>query len=239
MARRPRFALPGLPQHVMQRGNNRQATFYTDEDRRFYLDCLDDAARKYGCLVHAYVLMTNHVHLLATPQEPLALSRTMQHLGRRYVRYVNDRYGRSGTLWEDRFKASLVDTELYFLRCCRYIELNPVRAKIVVRPEDYLWSSHRYHAFGTRDALLSPQHEYERLGSSANERQAAYRALFSTELTGIELKGIRMTVNQGWPLGSDRFKSEIEQALKRTASPPTRGRRRQSPIDQPAESKSA
>ena len=124
MARRPRFSFPGLPQHVIQRGNNRQAAFYTEEDRRFYLECLGDAARKYGCLVHAYVLMTNHVHLLATPLETSALSRTMQHLGRRYVRYVNDTYRRSGTLWEDRFKASLVDTELYFLRCCCYIDGN-------------------------------------------------------------------------------------------------------------------
>jgi len=164
MARRPRFALPGVPQHVIQRGNNRQAAFYTDADRQFYLDCLGDAARKYGCLIHAYVLMTNHVHLLATPFEALALSRTMQHLGRRYVRYVNDTYRRSGTLWEDRFKATLVDTELYFLRCCCYIELNPVRAKIVALREDYRWSSHRCHAFGTDDVLVSTHDEYEHLG---------------------------------------------------------------------------
>ena len=239
MARRPRFALPGLPQHVIQRGNNRQAAFYTDEDRLFYLECLGDAARKYGCLVHAYVLMTNHVHLLATPLETLALSRTMQHLGRRYVRYVNDRYRRSGTLWEDRFKASLVDTEPYFLRCSCYIEFNPVRAKIVVRPEDYRWSSHRHLGFGTYDALVCPHQEYERLGSSPDERQAAYRALFATELSASELGRIRTTVNQGRPLGSDRFTSEIERALKRAASPPKRGRPTQFGIHQVVESKSA
>ena len=239
MARRPRFALPGWPQHVIQRGNNRQPTFYTDEDRRFYLEYLDDAARKYSCQVHAYVLMTNHVHLLATPQEALALSRTMQHLGRRYVRYVNDRYGRSGTLWQDRFKASLVDTELYFMRCCRYIELNPVRARIVLRAEDYLWSSHRCHAFGTPDVLLSPHDEYMRLGSSPNQRQAAYRSLFTEELTGSELERISTTLNQGWPLGSDRFKSDIEQAFERAASPRPRGRARASAVSQRGESKSA
>jgi putative transposase len=224
MARKPRFVLPGVPQHVIQRGNDRQAVFYTDADRRYYLQCLGDAARRYGCLLHAYALMTNHVHLLATPLEATALSRTMQHLGRRYVRYLNDTYRRSGTLWEDRFKASLVDSECYFLQCCRYIELNPVRARIVSAPEDYRWSSYRCHALGTHDGLLSAHKEYERLGSNPQARQAAYRALFDSEQSAIELERIRTTINQGWPLGSDRFRFETEQALKRAASPPKRGR---------------
>jgi putative transposase len=216
---------------VIQRGNNRQVSLYTGEDRRFYLECLSDAAQNYGCLIHAYVLMTNHVHLLATPLKAFALSRTMQHLGRRYVRYVNDRYRRSGTIWEDRFKACLVDTERYFLQCCCYIELNPVRARIVARPEDYRWSSHRCHAFGAHDPLVSAHCEYGRLGSCPEERQAADRALFGTELSAIELKTIRTTVNQGWPLGGDRFKNEIEQALKRAANPPKRGRPMRSGIN--------
>jgi REP-associated tyrosine transposase len=207
-----------------QRGNNRQAAFYIDGDRRVYLEHLGAAARKYGCLIHAYVLMTNHVHLLATPLETAALSRTMQHLGRRYVRYLNDTYRRSGTLWEDRFKASLVDSELYFLQCCRYIELNPVRARIVSGPGDYQWSSYRCHALGTHDALVSAHEEYERLGSNPEARQAAYRALFNSEQSRIEVERIRTTVNQGWPLGGDRFRVEIEQALKRAARPPKRGR---------------
>jgi REP-associated tyrosine transposase len=133
MPRRSRLNLQDVPQHIIQRGNNRQATFFADEDYRFYLDCLSDAACKYGCRIHAYVLMTNHVHLLAAAQQPYALSRMMQHLGRRFVQYINHTYRRSGTLWEGRFKASLVDTETYFLRCSRYIECNPVRAGIVCR----------------------------------------------------------------------------------------------------------
>lgn len=128
MARRPRLALVGVPQHVIQRGNNRQATFFAEEDYRFYLNCLYDAARQYGCLVHAYVLMTNHVHLLVTPNSVDSISRMMRHPGRRYVQYVNYVYRRSGTRWEGRFKASLVDAAHYFLLCSRYIELNPVRA---------------------------------------------------------------------------------------------------------------
>ena len=222
MARRPRFTLSGLPQHVIQRGHNRQAAFYSNEDRCVYLACLNEAARKYGCLIHAYVLMTNHVHLLATPRETLALSCMMQHLGRCYVRYLNDRYERSGTLWEDRFKASLVDTELYLMRCCMYIELNPVRARIALRPEDYLWSSHRSLAFGAHDALVTPHAEYDRLGRSPSERQIAYRALFRTELNIFELDDIRTAVNQGLPLGSDRFKDEVEQVVER----PAKARRR-------------
>lgn len=154
MARRPRFSFPGLPQHLIQRGNNRQIAFFAEADYRFYLKCLGDAARKYGCLIHAYVLMTNHVHLLATPLERYALSRTMQHLGRRYVRYVNDVYRRTGTLWEGRFK----------------IELNPVRARIATMPDDYRWSSYRCHALGIHDGLISTHEEYERLGHSAEQR---------------------------------------------------------------------
>ncbi len=132
MARRARLIFAGVPQHIIQRGNNRQATFFAEEDYRCYLDWLHEAAKKYGCRIYAYVLMTNHVHLLASAQRPYDLSRMMQHLGRRFVRYVNHVYRRSGTLWEGRFKASLVDTETYFLRCCRYIECNPVRAQMVV-----------------------------------------------------------------------------------------------------------
>jgi putative transposase len=197
MARRARFVLRGVPQHVIQRGNNRQAVFYTDVDRRFYLGYLGDAARKYGCLVHAYVLMTNHVHLLATPLETTALSRTMQHLGRRYVRYLNDRYRRSGTLWADRFKASLVDTELYFLQCCRYIELNPVRARIVSLLDECEWSSYRCHAFGIDDALVSMHDEYERLGRCPEERQVAYRALFASEQSATT-DGVRLDCWYRW-----------------------------------------
>lgn len=224
MPRRSRLNLQDVPQHIIQRGNNRQATFFADEDYRFYLDCPSDAARKYGCRVYAYVLMTNHVPLLAAAQQPYALSRMMQHLGRRFVQYINYAYRRSGTLWEGRFKASLVDTETYFLRCSRYIECNPVRAGIVADPADYRWSSHPAHALGVPDKLLATHEQYERLGSNDIERRIAYRELFRSDLDLSDLGQIRDTVNRGWPLGSERFKDEIERALARAARPPMRGR---------------
>ena len=224
MARRSRLLLAGLPQHIIQRGNNRQATFFAEEDYRSYLEWLREAATKHECHIYAYVLMTNHVHLLASAEQPYALSRMMQHLGRHFVRHVNYAYRRSGTLWEGRFKASLVDTETYFLRCCRYIECNPVRAGMVAHPTDYRWSSYPFHAYGAPDRLLSTHEEYEGLGSSAEERQHAYRKLFRNELEASELSEIRNTANRGWPLGSERFKDEIERALRRAARPPKRGR---------------
>ena len=223
MPRRARLNLVEVPQHIIQRGNNRQATFFADKDYRFYLYCLYDAMRKYDCLIYAYVLMTNHVHLLASARQPYALSRMMQHIGRRFVQYINHVYRRSGTLWEGRFKASLVDTESYFLRCCRYIECNPVRAGMVVNPADYQWSSYRAHAQDIPDKLISRHEQYERLGKTDGERQLAYRDLFRTELDMSEIGEIRYTVNRGWPLGGDRFKDEIECALKRAARTPKRG----------------
>ena len=224
MPRKPRFSLAGVPQHIIQRGNNRQATFFADEDYRFYLDHLADAARKYDCAVYAYALMANHVHLLASAEKPYDLSRMMQHLGRHFVRYINRTYRLSGTLWEGRFKGSLVQTEDHFLRCCRYIECNPVRAGMVRGPGEYPWSSYRHHAFGIADRLLSLHAQIETLGSSAEDRQQAYRALFISELDAKELGEIRDTVNRGWPLGGERFKDEIERALARAARAPRRGR---------------
>ena len=151
----------------------------------------------------------------------------MQHLGRRFVQYINHVYRRSGTLWEGRFKASLVDTETYFLRCSRYIECNPVRARMVVDPADYRWSSYRAHALGTPDKLVAMHEQYERLGKTDGERQLAYRDLFRSELDSTELSEIRDTVNRGWPLGGERFKDEIERALACAARPPKRGPRAQ------------
>jgi len=224
MPRRSRLNLTDVPQHVIQRGNNRQATFVAEADYLFYIDCLGDAARKYGCLIYAYVLMTNHVHLLVSGREPYAISRMMQHLGRCFVKRFNSIYGRSGTLWEGRFKASLVDTESYFLRCCRYIECNPVRAQMVVDPADYRWSSHRAHVLGKPDRLIVAHEQYQRLGTTARERQLAYRELFRSEIDSRELGEIRDTVNRGWPMGSERFKDKIERALACSARPPKRGR---------------
>lgn len=224
MPRRARLRLPAVPMHVIQRGNNRQATFFAETDYLFYLECLKEAASRYGAQIHAYVLMTNHVHLLASGESPDSLSRAMQHVGRRFVQYINFTYRRSGTLWEGRFKASLVESETYFLRCSRYIDCNPVRATMVADPAQYRWSSHRCLALGEPDDLVRPHEQYLRLGDSATRRQAAYRALFATEIESEELEIIRSNTQRGWPLGSDRFKDQIEQALNRTARPPVRGR---------------
>ena len=224
MPRRSRLNLADVPQHIIQRGNNRQATFFAEEDYRFYLDRLLEASRKYGCSIYAYVLMTNHVHLLASAQRCYGLSLMMQYVGRYFVRYINRAYRRSGTLWEGRFRASLVDKETYFLRCCRYVECNPVRAQMVVAPGNYPWSSYPCHAFGVPDKLVTTHEEYDRLGETVEDRQRAYRELFRSELDSSELGQIRDTVNSGWPLGSDRFKDEIESALKCVVRPPKRGR---------------
>jgi len=232
MPRRSRLNLTAVPQHLIQRGNNRQATFFAEEDYRCYLTWLTDAAKKYDCRIYTYVLMTNHVHLLASTARPYGLSLMMQYVGRYFVRYINRVYRCSGTLWEGRFKASLVDTETYFLRCCRYIECNPVRAQMVLGPGEYPWSSYRNHAFGVSDKLLAVHEQYERLDNSAEARQQAYRDLFSTELDARELAEIRDAANRGWPLGGDRFKDEIERALQCAVRPPKRGRppKRRAPV---------
>lgn len=231
MPRRSRLNITGLPQHLIQRGNNRHATFFAEEDYRAYIGWLVDAAKKYDCRIYAYVLMTNHVHLLASTTRPMGLSLMMQYVGRYFVRYINRVYRRSGTLWEGRFKASLVDTDHYFLRCCRYIECNPVRASMVEGPGEYHWSSYRSHAFGLPDPLVASHEQYERLGASNEARQAAYRALFLTELETKELAEIRDGTNRGYPLGSERFKDEIERALQQAVRPPKRGRPPRTPAN--------
>lgn len=154
MARHPRFCLPGYPQHVIQRGNNRDILFADDQDYRVYLEILGEASQRFGCAIHAYVCMTNHVHLLVTPIGESAISQTMQSLGRKYVQYFNHRYQRTGTLLEGRYKASLIDSDGYLLTCYRYIELNPVRAGMLEKPMRYSWSSHRYNAAGYTDSLV-------------------------------------------------------------------------------------
>ena len=161
MARLPRYVIPGQPQHVIQRGNNRDIIFVADEDYRFYLQKLEDACKKYNCDIHAYVLMTNHVHLLLTPQSENGISQVMQSLGRSYVQYFNFRYRRSGTLWEGRYKATLLDSESYLLTCSRYIELNPVRAQMVKDPGEYPWSSFGFNALGQADNLITPHAVYK------------------------------------------------------------------------------
>ena len=161
MPRLPRLNAPGIPQHVVQRGNNRQVTFFADQDYAVYLDRLKEYAKKYNVMVHAYVLMTNHIHLLMTPLEEKGVSKLMQSLGRYYVRYVNQTYGRSGTLWEGRYKSTLVDVDNYFLAVSRYIELNPVRADMVEHAAEYPWSSYQANALGKPIELITPHSCYQ------------------------------------------------------------------------------
>jgi len=225
MARHPRLALPGVPLHVIQRGNNRAQCFFEDGDYELYLDCLRRASLRFGCKVHAYVLMTNHVHLLVTPCEVHAVSRLMQWIGRRYVRTFNERHERSGTLWEGRFRSSLVDSEHYFLACQRYIELNPVRAGMVRQARDYPWSSHRYYLDDRPDPLLVAHETYLALGVTSSERRAAYQALCECDADPGELQSIRSSANKGRPLGSREFRVRVETASGQRARPESRSPR--------------
>ncbi len=230
MARQTRYDLPGVPQHVIQRGNNRCVTFAAPEDYGFYLDCLSASARSFGCDIHAFVLMTNHVHLLATPRVAGGVSKMMQSIGRRYVRYFNQAYKRTGTLWEGRYKATLIDSETYLLACSRYIELNPVRAKMVEAPGDYPWSSFAAHALGKPLGLLSFHPLYLRLGATPRDRQSAYLALFDQALGSEMLGNIRDATNKGWALGGKRFKEEVAGLTGRRVVPVPRGRPRREPL---------
>lgn len=224
MPRKPRFYLPGVPAHIIQRGNNRQAVFFCEEDCRAYLTWLWEGADKCGCLVHAYVLMTNHVHLLVSPVAHESISRLIQYVGMLYVTYVNRRYGRSGTLWEGRHKGSLVQASDYLLACYRYIELNSVRAGMVEVPGDYPWSSYRQNAFGEDAARLTPHDQYLALGKAAADRQHAYRGLFSNALGPDQLHAFRAAAQTGTRLGNDRFRKEVEIAFGRRVGQARRGR---------------
>lgn len=224
MPRKPRFYLAGVPVHVVQRGNDRQPVFFDEQDYRHYRAWLREGAARHGCAVHAYVFMTNHVHLLVTPQSSAAVSRLIQYVGRYYVRYVNKVYGRSGTLWEGRHKGSLVSATEYFLACSRYIELNPVRAGMVRTPAEYPWSSYSGNAVGQADDLLTPHSVYMDLGVDSEIRQYRYRELFRSALDPEQVHQIQAAVQTGTPLGNARFREQIEQTLKRRVGHARRGR---------------
>lgn len=230
MARLPRFFLPGQPLHVIQRGNNHNPTFATYDDYRFYLRCLKEAADTQGLTIHAYGLMTNHVHLLVTPETEISLSKTMQSIGRRYVQYFNHAYGRTGTLWEGRYKSTLIDSERYLLTCMRYIVLNPVRATMVEHPGDYPWSSYRTNAQGTPDALIAPHILYRSFGLTDEERQSTYRQLLSLPIPETDVGAIRDATNKAWVLGDSRFASKINALSERRAKPLPRGRLKHTPL---------
>ena len=224
MPRRARLSLPGIPWHIIQRGNNRSACFYADDDYHYYLDTLKDQADKYGCNIHAYVLMTNHVHLLLTPEEKESASLLMKHLGQRYVQYINRTYRRSGTLWEGRFKSCLAQSEDYALACYRYVELNPVRANMVTHPRDYQWSSYLANAHGHFNNVITPHDQYLSMGCNDSSRQAAYRQLLEECLDPAVIDSIRCSTNGNYVLGSERFQREVSAMLKRRVVPGKAGR---------------
>lgn len=231
MPRRPRVILPNVPQHIIQRGNNRQACFYADADYLFYLQWLKEYAGKYECNIHAYVLMTNHVHLLVSTEKVHAVGAMMKALGQCYVQYINKTYKRSGTLWEGRYKSCPTQVETYLLTCQRYIELNPVRANMVSHPAEYRWSSYAANAQGLESNnseelanFIKPHDLYHALGLDAASRQAAYRELFRYQLD-IGLVGeIRKATNDNYALGSASFTTQIEKALGRRVTAGKAGR---------------
>lgn len=193
----------------MQRGNNRRDCFASDSDFKAYANWLSEAGSEFGVDIHAWVFMTNHVHLLLTPVANDSISRCMQYLGRHYVRYFNHRYGRTGTLFEGRFKSSVVQTTGYFLACQRYIELNPVRAGMVADPADYSWSSYKAHAFGHRVAMWTPHPEYLALGTARQDRLAAYRQLAAQNPSERSISSIRESLKKGLALGDTGFRARL------------------------------
>ena len=224
MARLPRFTIPGQPQHVFVRCNNRSEIFCADSDYRFYLEKLQAACEKHGCDIHAYVLMTNHVHFLVTPHDEHGVSKAIQMLGRYYVQYYNYCYQRTGTLWEGRYKATLIDSERYLLTCMRYIELNPVRAGLAASPELYRWSSYRRNGRGDDDPLLGEHAIYTAMGREPAERQAAYRALFRAELDEHTVADIRAATHSGHLLAAEGVRRQAEASLGQPLGPAPRGR---------------
>lgn len=230
MARQSRLVLPNQPHHVIQRGNDRQLIFREQADYQRLLGWLKEASRFYSVAIHAYVLMPNHLHLLATPSDKDGLALMMQKLGRLYVPWFNHKYERYGGLFQGRFRTSLVDSERYFLVCSRYIELNPVRAGLATGPLDYPWSSFAHHAGLRTDPLVTDHLLYWSLGNTPFQREAAYTALVEQGLTEDELAHINLAVLKGAPLGSEDFKAALERATKRQVLPAKRGRPFKTPL---------
>jgi putative transposase len=226
MPRSRRFDIPGIAQHLVQRGNNRQPCFFCDRDFRYYLRCLRELSREHDCQVHAYVLMTNHVHLLVTPTRSGSLARMMQSLGARYVRYINASRERTGTLWEGRYKACPVDSDRYALACIRYIELNPVRAGMVERPESYRWSSFRCNALGEKDGLITTHPSLGILAHEAGQQARRYREFVADGIADQELKAIRQHSARQRALGTLDFQEQVESATGQVARILRRGPQR-------------
>ncbi|WP_372660904.1 transposase [Hydrogenophaga sp.] len=224
MARLPRLTVPGYPHHVVQRGNNRQAIFASDEDRRYLLALLIEYATRFQVAVHAYVLMDNHFHLLATPETAEGLPQMMQGVGRRYVRYFNDKQGRSGTLWEGRYRSTLIETDRYLLACMVYIDLNPVRAGLVQAARDFPWSSHGHYVGLGQDKLVTPHPLAWTLGNTPFAREAAYAELVHAGLGTEQQRALTDSVLRGWALGGADFVAGLQKQTPRRARPLQAGR---------------
>jgi putative transposase len=224
MARLPRLTLPGYPHHIIQRGNNRQPIFSRAADYQTLLDVLDENAKKFNVAIHAYVLMSNHFHLLATPATAEGLPQMMQAVGRRYVRYFNDTQQRTGTLWEGRYKSTLIQTDRYLLACMAYIDLNPVRAGLVSGPQDYPWSSYG-HTTGQRiDKLITPHPLVWELGNTPFAREAAYAQLVQSGISPVQQAALTEATLRGWALGEPDFVADLQMRTERRVSKAAAGR---------------
>jgi putative transposase len=224
MARLPRLTLPGYPHHVIQRGNNRQNIFVSLANYEVLLGLLRDNAEKFGVALHAYVLMTNHFHLLATPQTADGLPQMMQAVGRSYVRYFNDLQGRTGTLWEGRYKSTLIQTDRYLLACMAYIDLNPVRAGLVAHVTDYPWSSYGHYAGARADKLITPHPLYWELGNTPFAREAAYAELVRAGVTERQRVDLTQSALRGWALGEGEFVENLQKQTPRRVAKAAAGR---------------
>ena len=224
MARLPRLTLPGYPHHVIQRGNNRQAIFANPADYQRLLDLLDDNARQFEVAIHAYVLMSNHFHLLLTPQTADGLPQMMQAVGRRYVRYFNDTQQRSGTLWEGRYRSTLIQTERYLLACMAYIDLNPVRAGLVAQAADYPWSSHGHYIGRRSDKMVTPHPLVWELGNTPFAREAAYAEMVQAGINPVQQTALTQATLSGWALGEPDFVADLQKRTQRRVSKGQAGR---------------
>ena len=224
MARLPRLTLPGFTHHVIQRGNNRQAIFASSADYQMLLDLLEENARKFDVAIHAYVLMSNHFHLLLTPQTPDGLPQMMQALGRRYVRYFNDSQQRSGTLWEGRYKSALIQSERYLLACMAYIDLNPLRAGLVAAPGDYPWSSYGHYTGVRIDKLITPHALMWELGNTPFAREAAYAELVQAGINPTQQAALIVAALRGWALGEPDFVADLQKRTDRRVTRRSAGR---------------
>jgi putative transposase len=227
MARLPRLTLPGYPHHVIQRGNNRQPIFAGEDDYRLLLELFETYSRELKVAIHSYVLMGNHFHLLATPEADTGLPELMQAVGRRYVRHFNTRQQRSGTLFEGRYRSTLIQAERYLLACMVYIDLNPVRAGMVSDPTQYAWSSHRHYAGIAHDRLVTPHPLYWSLGNTPFAREQAYGELITVGLSRETREALAGSAHRGWALGDKEYVAELERRADRRAAPRSAGRPRQ------------